>query len=52
MMEASADMREIHQEGRRYEWRRIELLSYRAKIIGGLLTFAALVGLTIVVFGK
>ncbi len=47
MMEVNADIREIH-----HRWRRRELLCYRAKIIGGLLTFVALVWLTIVVFGK
>ncbi len=47
MMEANGDIREIH-----HRWRHRELLWYRAKIIGGLLTFVALVWLTIVVFGK
>ena len=47
MMEVNADIREIH-----HRWRRRELLYYRAKIIGGLLTFVALVWLTIVLFGK
>ncbi len=46
-MEANADIREIH-----HRWRRRELLWYRAKIIGGLLTLMALAWLTIVVFGK
>ena len=47
MMKVNADIREIH-----HRWRRRELLYYRAKIIGGLLTFVALVWLTIVFFGK